>query len=116
MNALYFESNDEKRFLSTIAGIKGKRIVIALNQLDQLNMDDDSIEQVVNEVKIYVRSMVNGKDISVVPISAKAAYLASAPQEQLSKQESFTKEQYMKMFGSMFYDLGLYGTGTRSKK
>ena len=61
MNALYFESNDEKRFLSTIAGIKGKRIVIALNQLDQLNMDDDSIEQVVNEVKMYVRSMVNGK-------------------------------------------------------
>ena len=116
MNALYFESNDEKRFLSTIAGIKGKRIVIALNQLDQLNMDDDSIEQVVNEVKIYVRSMVNGNNISVVPISAKAAYLASAPQEQLSKQESFTKEQYTKMFGSMFYDLGLYGTGTRSKK
>lgn len=116
MNALYFESNDEKRFLSTIAGIKGKRIVIALNQLDQLNMDDDSIEQVVNEVNIYVRSMVNGKNISVVPVSAKAAYLASAPQEQLSKQESFTKEQYTKMFGSMFYDLGLYGTGTRSKK
>lgn len=22
----------------------------------------------------------------------------------------------MKIFGSMFYDLGLYGTGTRSKK
>ena len=114
MNALYFESNDEKRLLSTVAGIKGKRIIVALNQLDQLNKDDDSIEQVVGDVKKYVQSMVNGSAISVVPISAKAAYLAHVPQEELSKLERFMKEQYLKMFGSMFYDLGLYGTGTRS--
>ena len=115
MNALYFESDDEKRLLSTVSGIKGKKIIVALNQLDQLNMDDDSIEKVVDDVKKYVRSMVNGNDISVVPISAKAAYLANVPQEHLSKQDCFTKQQYLNMFGSMFYDLGLYGTGKRSK-
>lgn len=114
MNALYFESDDEKRLLSTVSGIKGKRIVVALNQLDQLSMDDDSIEQVVNDVRKYVYSMVNGKNISVVPISAKAAYLANIPQEHLSNQECFAKEQYLNLFSSMFYDLGLYGTGTRS--
>lgn len=115
MNALYFESNDEKRLLSTVAGIKGKKIIVALNQLDQFNMNDDSIEQVVGDVKKYVRSAVNSDNISVVPISAKAAYFANTSQEQLSMQESFAKEQYLKMFSSMFYDLGLYGTGVRSK-
>lgn len=115
MNALYFESDDEKTLLSMISTIKGKRIVIALNQLDQLNMDDDSIEQVFDDVKKYVQSMLKDCAISVVPISAKAAYLANTPQERLSKQERFTKEQYLKMFGSTFYDLGFYGTGTRSK-
>lgn len=116
VNAPYVESTGEAKLIDKVASIKNKKIIFIFNQLDRFSPDDDSIEYSVKHFKDMLKSKLSKAD--VVPFSARAAFLLKADtlKGSLSDHEKEELTALKMRMSSIFYDLGMYGTGICSEE
>lgn len=108
-NAAYMGRDDEQNLLELIVRNTRKPIIFVMNGLDKYKPSDDSISESVTRyhndiVKLGIRQPM------IVPISARAAFLARLEEQNLlDEEEQFELEQAKKKFANKeYYDLPKY--------
>ncbi|MBD5641772.1 MAG: hypothetical protein HDQ91_05080 [Desulfovibrio sp.] len=112
-NGPYIERNGENELIDFVLKQKNKKIVFIFNQLDRFDPADDSIEESLKQFKALLKS--KKCDARIVPFSGKAAYLLKKELDgNLSRFDSIELAALKEKMSSLFYDLGMYGTGVCS--
>ena len=104
-------SCDEKSLLDFVIKESRKKIIVCLNKCDCFDPDDDSIQNVVSQLKHDLQSCKKSK-IDIIPISAEAAYIFKKNNShlKLSPRETFLLKEYSSIFSKPYYSLEKYGT------
>ncbi|MDE6409321.1 MAG: dynamin family protein [Muribaculaceae bacterium] len=113
-NGPYIERNGENELIDFVLKQK-KKIVFIFNQLDRFDPADDSIEESLKQFKTLLKS--KKCEAKIVPFSGKAAYLLKKELDgNLSRFDSIELSALKEKMSSLFYDLGMYGTGICSRE
>lgn len=114
-NGPYIERNGENELINFVLQQRNRKIVFIFNQLDRFDPADDSIEESLKQFKAFLKS--RKCEATVVPFSGKTAYLLKKELDgDLSKFDSIELKALKEKMSSLFYDLGMYGTGICSSE
>ena len=106
VNSINYNSNDEADLRNYTICNSQKPIIFVLNKLDCFDPEDDSIQNVVDNLyDVLKRSKV--KPI-VVPLSAQYALLLKIVNNGLSKQEQIQLDRLTQLFKYDYYNLPKY--------
>lgn len=109
-NGPYIERNGEDELINHVLKQKNKNILFVFNQLDRFDPTDDSIEVSLKQFNNILKSKKS--NAKIIPFSAKAAYLLKKELDgTLSHFEERELKSMKEKLSSLFYDLGMYGTG-----
>ena len=114
-NGPYIERNGENELIDFALKQGNKKIVFIFNQLDRFDPADDSIEESLKQFRAHLKS--KNCDAPIIPLSSKAAYLLKKERDgNLTKFESIELTALKEKMSSLFYDMGMYGTGICSSE
>lgn len=112
-NGKYMDSNDEYQLIKQVLKQTDRKIIFVINKLDSFDPDDDSIEDTV--AKFRHRLGDKGAKATVIPVSARAAYLfRREPSGSLSAAAKSELDGFRQRLALDYYDLGRYATGRSS--
>ena len=114
-NGPYIERNGENELIDFVLKQQNKKIVFIFNQLDRFDPADDSIEESLKQFKALLKS--KKCEAKIVPFSGKTAYLLKKELDgNLLRFDSIELAALKEKMSSLFYDLGMYGTGICSRE
>lgn len=99
---LTWGTNDEYEHLKFIKeNVKYKKIIIVINKIDEINIDDSTVEENISSVKKYL-SKWNFENLIICPLSASIGNILKRKilNESLSKRE----ERFLSLYINQFTD------------
>lgn len=105
-NCQYFATDDENGLLDFTIKHSQKPIIYVLNQLDCFNPKEDSISEMVEDLKNMIS--VKGGQSVIVPLSAYAALLFKRNKSKLSEFEAEMLLSFEHKFSSNYFNLEKY--------
>lgn len=114
-NAAYMGRDDEQHLLEIIVHNTKKPIIFVMNGLDKYKPSEDSISDSVAKYRGDI-SKLGIEYPCIVPISARAAFLARMEKQNLlNEDELFDLEQVKDIFTKEYYDLPKYSHNAQPK-
>lgn len=114
-NAAYMGREDEQHLLETIVHNTKKPIIFVMNGLDKYKPSEDSISESVTKYHGDI-SKLGIDHPSIIPVSARAAFLARLEKQNLLEEdELFELEQVKRKFTNEYYDLPKYSHNAQPK-
>lgn len=114
-NAAYMGRDDEQHLLETIVQNTKKPVIFVMNGLDKYKPNEDSIEESVKRYHDDIEKL-GVKSPRIIPISARAAFLARMEKQNLlNEDELFDLEQVKDIFTKEYYDLPKYSHNAQPK-
>ncbi len=107
-----YGSDDDDKYLKYIKNkVSYSRIVFVVNMIDTIDKEDDSVEEILNNIKKYLSEKVGYNNPIVYPISAEAGLLLKQmlSGKQLSKKSDKARN-FIKRFLKPEYALGKYSS------
>lgn len=112
-NGPYIERTGEDELINYVLKQNNKDTLFIYNQLDRFDPADDSIEECLKQFRKNLESKKS--NAKVIPFSAKAAFLLKKELDgSLSQFDEVELKSLKEKLSSLFYDLGMYGTGVCS--
>ena len=106
VNGTQFNTDDEDSLIDYTLAHTQKPVVFVVNQLDRLNPEDDSIKDIIDDLKTKLIGKI--KNPIIVPVSSYYALLQRQETDLLTTDDVVQKKMLSIKFKNTFYDFESY--------